>query len=78
MVLAFIRKIKPAHLIGYWWTQKLGMSVVSISKKIQRRVLDGERIRDEKASIRRSATVKAFGKGLIREYEEYPLKPIHA
>ena len=51
------------------------MSAVSISKKTEHRVLDGERIRDERAANSRGARIKAFGRGQIRESEERPIIP---
>ena len=42
-------------------------------EKTEHRILDGERIRDERTANRRGAGVEAYGKGQIREYEERPL-----
>ena len=42
-------------------------------EEIEHRVLDGKRIRDERAANRREARIKAFGRGKIRESEERPL-----
>jgi len=44
-------------------------------EKTEHRVLDGERIRDERAANRRGARIAAFGRGQIREFEECPLIP---
>ena len=38
-------------------------------------VLDGERIRDERAANCRGARMEAFGRGQIREFEERPIEP---
>jgi len=44
-------------------------------EKTEHRVLDGERIRDERAANRRGARFEAYGRGQIREAEERPLIP---
>ena len=44
-------------------------------EKTEHRVLDGVRIRDERATNRRGARIAAFGRGQIRESEERPLAP---
>jgi len=44
-------------------------------EKTEHRVLDGERICDERTANHRGARMEAFGRGQIREYEERPLIP---
>ena len=45
-------------------------------EKIEHRVLDGERIRDERTANSRGARMEAFGRGQIRESEDVPLYPL--
>jgi hypothetical protein len=42
-------------------------------EKIKHRILDGERIRDERMANRRGSLIEAFGRGQIRESEERPI-----
>jgi len=42
-------------------------------EKTEHRVLDGERVRDERTANRRGARIEAYGRGQIRESEERPL-----
>ena len=44
-------------------------------EKTKHRVLDGERICDERTANHRGARMEAFGRGQIREPEECPLPP---
>ena len=42
-------------------------------EKTEHRVLDGERIRDERTANRRGARFEAYGRGQIRKSEKRPL-----
>ena len=46
------------------------------NEETEHRVLDGERILDERTANIRGAWMEAFGRGQIREFEERPLIPL--
>ena len=45
-------------------------------EKTENRLLDGERVRDERTANRRGARIEAYGRGQIRESEKRPLLSI--